>query len=366
MKIKILIFSLCLSLIHLYSCNSSNQANKIGDVLINMKHPFAMVHNSIDCNDGNSVLVLQSLEDMNLHFYEFNSKNIISSYIVNSKVINSLPFFQLFVKDIDSIVFFDPKTNCISIVDSAGVVSFEKKLKRGAPALNPDNRLNCIGEKLYLGNSNRSLNVSIPNERKKYYQIVKPIFETDIQDSTNHEKQWGYFPRDYVVNNYDYCNYFSNVCSYSSESVLVSFPSDDSIYLYKNGHKIRGILCASQFIKKIKPYPEKERLNMAFYKDYLFAEPKYIDLIYNNYTQQYLRVVKHRFNYKSDNKFDTEHMRWSIIIMNSKLKVINEFVFDYRRNSPEVILCTFDGVYISDVPNSLENMNHLSLSLYNF
>lgn len=366
MKIKILIILVCFILTYLYSCNSSNQAEKIGEISINIKQPYAVVNNSINCTKGNSVVVLQSLENMSLHFFEFNSEKIKASYIVNSKVINSQPFFQLFVKDFDSIVLFNPKSNCITIVDSTGLVLFEEKLESGVPSLNPDNRLNCIGNKLFFGNSNKELNVSISHERKEYYRTVKPIYQVDIQNTTNYKTQWGSFPVKYVDNNYDFCNYFSNICSYSSESVLVSFISDDSIYLFKNGRKIRSILCKSRFIDNFMPFPEKKRLDMAFYKDYLYSEPKYLTLIYNKYKQQYLRVVKHRFNYKSKNKFDSEHMKWSIVILNNNLKIINEFVFDYRYNSPEIILCAFDGIYISDVPNSIENMNHLNLSLYNF
>jgi len=362
---KMLNILICVILISLYGCNSANQAEKVGEISINMKQPFAVVNNSINCTEGSSILVLQSLENMNLHFFEFDSNIIKTSYIVNSKVIRFLPFFQVFIKDLDSIVLFDPETNSVTIVDTSGLVLFEEKLEGGVPTLNPDNRLNSIGSKLFLGNSAKYLNISIPHERNEYYKTVKPIYQVDIQNDQVFEIiQWGSFPLKYVQYNYDYCNYFPNVCSYSSESVLVSFLSEDSIYLYKKEYKVRSILCASKFINKFMPYPEKKRLDMAFYKNYLIGEPKYTALIYNKYKQQYLRVAKHKFNYKSENKLDSEEMTWSIIVMNNKLKVIEEFVFDYRFNSPEIILCSIDGIYISNVPNSLENTNHLSLSLY--
>lgn len=366
MNTKRLIILICFLLTCLFGCNSTTRAKKIGEISFNMNPPYAVVNHAVNCIEGNSLLILQSLKDMNLHFFEFNSEKVEKSYTLNSKVINSLPYFQLFVKDFDSIVVFNPLTSCITIVDSTGLVIFEEKLESGVPTLNPDNPLNCIGNKLYLGNSSRNLNVGLPLERNEYFQTVKPIYQIDLQNATNSERQWGSFPRKYADNNYDFLNYFPDICPYSAESVLVSFASDDSVYLFENECKVRSVLYDSKFINNFMPYPEKKRLDMAFYKNFLFSEPKYIALIYNKYTQQYLRVARHRFIYKSENKFDSEHMKWSIVIMNNKFKIINEFVFDYRYNSPDVILCTIDGIYISDVPNSHENINQLSLSLYKF
>lgn len=352
--------SICILLLLMLSCSTFDEPVKEGELKINIKKPHALVNNSISCKNGTSVIVLQSLISKNLHFFEFNADTILKSYTVNSKNINFLPFFQVFVKSIDSIVLFNPRSENLTIVDSTGLVILEKKLNCGVPTSNPENRFIGFGNSLYLGNSNKLYNVSNSDERNSYYETTKPIYEISFQDPDINISQWGNFPKGYTETNRDYCNYFANICPYESETVLVSFQSDDNLYVYKNGYKVKSVLCNSKYIKEFTHYPEQKRLDMAYNQDYLMVQPKYINLIYDKYRNQYLRVVKHRMK----NKTDYEHMKWSIIVMDKEFKISNEFVFDYRINSPEIIICSSEGIYIGKVPSSLEETNQLSLDLF--
>ncbi|PID94695.1 MAG: hypothetical protein CSA95_02420 [Bacteroidetes bacterium] len=343
----------------LVSCNTFNEPVKIGELNIDIKKPHALVNHSISSKEGTSTIVLQSLISKNLHFFELKADTILKSYTVKAKNIHFLPFFQLFVKSIDSIVLFNPRSERLTIVDSTGSIIMEQKLNSGVPTSNPENRFIGFGNSLYLGNSNEFYNTTISDERKSYYNTTKPIYEINFQHSEINITQWGDFPKGYTENNHDYCNYFANICPYTSASVLVSFQSDDSLYIYKNGHKIKSVLCNSTYIHEFTPYPEQKRSDMAYYKDYLMVQPKYINLIHDKYRNQYLRVVKHRINDRSD----YEHMRWSMIIMDNNLTKKDEFIFDYRIHSPEIIICSNDGIYISKVPSSLEETDHLGLDL---
>ncbi len=344
-------------------CDVRTTPLKIKDISFNIDPLYAIVPNGIECAESH-LLIVQSLEDMKLHVISFDSSGSFKKSILSNKQKFSNPFFQVYVKNFDSIILFNQDMSTIDIVDTNGNYLFRKKLLKDLPTTNPNNPIHCIGNNIFLGNSEKESNVGIEYERNKYYNTTCPVYQISMKDTNNFTiKTWGKFPHKYLIENKDYCDYFPNICEFSNSEIILSYGSDDSIYLYKNGLKTNSFLCKSKYIDRFKFVPEEKRLDLSFYKTFISSEPKYLKVVFNKFSNQFYRIVKHRFKY-INNRLDINTMTWSIIILDENLNVLDEVFFKYQYYTPDIILCTPEGIYVSNVSNS--NNESLKLSLFDF
>jgi len=351
----------------LSNCNNDSLPVIIKDIKLKINRPFAMVPNSLSSTNNGTNLTIQNLEDQSISFIEFDSSGQYSTFSMTPDKFQRAHFFQVFIKAFDSIIIFNKQCNCIQIIDTNGVVSNEVPLQHGLPTTNPENGLYCYGNYIFLGNSDQNFNVGKQLERLNYYTSVQPVYQIDLKSDMNiKETVFGSFPTKYTKFNLDFCNYFPNICLYNASSVLLSFTSDDSIYVYENGVRINSFLCKSKYVDKFNSFSDQKRLDMAYYKKYLTTEPKYLNLIHDKYQNQFYRIVKHRFIYNAENQLDNDHLTWSIIVLNSNLKVVKELLFNYRFYSPEIIIPSINGIYISKTVTTLDNPKNLTLTLVKF
>lgn len=230
--------------------------------------------------------------------------------------------------------------------------------------VNPDNYLTGFGNTIIFFNSNENLNVGNPEFRSQYYKSVYPViqlsFDLNFQPLITN---YGCFPDLYSENNLDFCNYFPSVCLNNTSTTLFSYAADDSIYLYKNGINYLSIKCKSKYINHFIPYPDALQTDMVYYKRYLTEEPKYLDIIYDQYRDCYYRIAKHRFS-SVDNELDETSMTWSILVINDEFKVENEFLFYYKEYSPKIVIPACEGVYIGRSNDPFDEHEPLYLTLF--
>jgi hypothetical protein len=355
---KKLVFLNILVTLLLYSCFNEETPIKLGELTLPLSRPYAMVPSSI-LIDNCEVLVVQSFNDKSLHYFIIDSSSLVSYGVMDiSKTINP-EFFEIFIKDWDSVIVFNSQENKLLMYDSLGFIIYEYIPETEvAMAIIPAGLVAHQNAVLMSSTSNR-LNVFNKNERKDFYRNVKPILEIGFDEGKgNKESLWGMFPTKYQEGNHIFLDYFPFVLSLPKSTTLVSYAYDDSIYVYKDGRIDKSYKCKSNFIKQHNPYPEDKQFDMVFYKDYLMFEPKYLKLLYNKYKDQYYRIAKHPVDTKSKNGNMIEEMEWSIIVMNSEFEVSKEVVFDYRYHSPELVLPSKNGVYISNAggPDMSENV----------
>lgn len=233
--------------------------------------------------------------------------------------------------------------------------------------MNPENYLYCKGNNIFFFNSNQHLNVGIPASRKLYYKNVKPVIQLSFEaNQHSHQLPFGDFPVLYKKNNLDFCNYFPNICSFDTNKVIISYAADDSLYIYVEGKILSTFPCRSQFVDKFNSYPDDKQSDMLFYKQYLNDEPRYLNIVYDQFRKQFYRIVKHRFVHDNDNKLDTKSMTWSIIVLNSEFKKVKELLFQYQFFTPKIILPSKDGIYIGSSYNLIDTSGKLTLTLFKF
>ncbi len=105
----------------------------------------------------------------------------------------------------------------------------------------------------------------------------------------------------------------------------------------------------SKFIDKFNPYPDSKTFDMLHLKNYLIEEPKYTDIIFDPWMDLYYRVVKHRLE-----KGEKMENTWSVIVMDKKLDVQYEILFDYQYD-PKIFVPTPFGILMLDKSRSTNN-----------
>jgi hypothetical protein len=354
---KLIFLNIVVTLL-LSSCFNVETPIKLGEIMLPITRPYALVPNSIVI-DNCEVLVVQSFNDKSLHYFIIDSSSLVSYGVMD--ISNSIKpeFFEIFVKDWDSVIVFNSQENKLIMYDSLGSIIYEYIPETEVAMAIIPMGLVAHQNSVLMSNTSNRLNVFNRNDRKDFYRTVKPILEICFDEGKgNKESLWGQFPTKYQEGNDIFLDAFPFVLSLSKSTTLISYAYDDSIYVYKDGRIDKSYKCKSKFIKQQNPYPEDKQFDMVFYKDYLLFEPQYLKLMYNKYENQYYRIAKHPIDSKSKDGNRIEKMEWSIIVMNSEFEVINEVVFDYRYHSPELVLPSNNGVYISNSggPDMSENV----------
>ena len=153
------------------------------------------------------------------------------------------------------------------------------------------------------------------------------------------------------------------MCPLKENSCLLSFACDDSIYLYNNGIKDKSILCKSKYINKFAPIKDDDFFDMGSYRKYSLSKPKYSELIHNCFTNEYYRVAQHAKKIENNGKLANDFVpSWSMIVMDSSFKVINEYYFKTNEYSPRIIVTSKDGVYVEKAMKNKED--RLTLTLF--
>ncbi|MDP1623860.1 MAG: DUF4221 family protein [Bacteroidales bacterium] len=340
---------------------------KLKEISFTVKQPYALIHNDIVCRDNDLFITFQNLEDRSLNLYWFDSTGLLGSYNKPARIFNNALFFQIFIKSLDSIVFYNNSDCSICIADSTGNILSHVKIERPATSLNPENYLYCNGNNIFFYNADQHLNVGIPDSRILYYKNVNPVIQLNLA-ANQHSFQipFGDFPVLYKKNNFDFCNYFPNICSIDSNKTVISYAADDSLYIYVNGKIVSTFPCRSQFVDKFNAYPDDKQSDMLFYKQYLNNEPRYLNIVYDQFRKQFYRIVKHRFAHNKDKKLDTKSMTWSIIVLNSEFEKVKELLFQYQFFTPKIVLPSKDGIYIGSPYNPIDPCGKLTLTLFKF
>lgn len=342
----------------IYGCkNSDILPEKIKDIGFDFERPYAIIGNSLPNSDNKVFLALQNLDTKKINIFKFSSDSICSYDSILPKNIQHTPFFNIFIINVDSILLF--QEDQILLINNAGIVNKIFILHNGVPTLNPQNGLFYHSNNIYLGNSNKIFNVGNKNERLQYYKKVKPIYQINFKDSNSYI--YGIFPINYTKDNLNYFNYFPIICSDNKNQILLSYTSDDSIYLYEQNKKIKSIFCKSKYIDNFKPYPDEMAMDMAYFKNFLLTEPRYTNLIFNPMRNEYYRIVKHRIMNGNFQPGNTEKISWSVLVMDSTYIVLKEVLFDLREYSSQIVIPCLEGVYISKNANSKNDKLTLTL-----
>lgn len=345
----------------LMSCTKRfNEPLIIKDISLDEPCSFFVIPNSVKCDD--EVLVLQSCLNLSdISVVRFNSSGVTGKNKLDLGA-DYYGFLMYYVNQ-DSIFYssiFD-ETNSLCFLNSNGLFYDTINLSPLILSTDPSVGLEYADNQMFVGNSSLEYSVADKDSRAKYYDNVRPVCLIDIE--TRNASSFGEFPVSYTKNSSNYCDWFPVVCPLKENSCLLSFACDDSIYLYNNGIKDKSILCKSKYINKFAPIKDDDFFDMGSYRKYSLSKPKYSELIHNCFTNEYYRVAQHAKKIENNGKLANDFVpSWSMIVMDSSFKVINEYHFKTNEYSPRIIVTSKDGVYVEKAMKNKED--RLTLTLF--
>ncbi len=341
----------------MFACTDNKQEStkvkiiRINEFEVNIDSKFIVPLN-VRMTDNNSNSSYQ------VFFQRIKTKEIVTfnltkSYlklITNTKYDINNFYCNLFFYSSDSIFSFNNGGNQVVLQNPFGNILKTYQINNEyLPLTTPKIRLNgCIG-RLLLGNSSRDINFGKMDERKLFYHSIKPLLILDYTDSIPVCMAIADFPEKYLVSGDNYFDPNPSACFGNDGLICVSFGADDYLYLYNDSTLILKKKVNSKFIDKFNPYPDSKIFDMLYLKNYEIEEPKYITIIFDPWENLYYRVVKHRIE-KGKKMKNT----WSVIVMDKKLDVLYEMLFDYQYD-PKIFVPTPFGILMLDKRRSSYN-----------
>lgn len=335
-----------------FSCEKKHQLpQKIAQVVFPIQTSFVPVNNSLQSDSGKNVFVINVANEIQV--FEFDTNGIHLSYRFSLKTNLPKRSSLIFIKNTDSIFVFDNDTQILTLTDSLGTSYKEMLLSEAFPIIaSSSSKLQCVGKHVFLGNSSDSLEWGID-----YMKQIKPIYQVTLLPEQDFSTQTiGFFPEKYQT--HDFHDFYPMVCPISENEIVMSYACDDSIYVLKNGEKTSAFLCRSKYIDRFTPFNVEKKSDMVYLKDYMSLEPRYADLIYNPYKNQFYRIALHRKHYDENHQITSAN--WSLIVMNAAYQITNEYFFDTKKTSNFLIIPAQEGVYTCETTQNSE----FSLSLF--
>lgn len=174
-----------------------------------------------------------------------------------------------------------------------------------------------------------------------------------LHQGRSHPELIGEFPLTYQKGLF-YNDFYAKFTKFPNECIASSFSCDDSIYLYYQTKKSTYFM-GSKNTAPFKPYPLTELRNGNYKRQYTVDEPRYLQLIYDPYTDLIYRVYKHKSDYLVDGKvINDRDIPWSLLVSTTDFSTIEEYQFRDGKYSPIGMMPTIDGLFILEFEQNNE------------
>lgn len=194
---------------------------------------------------------------------------------------------------------------------------------------------------------------------------------SSIQFSLSDEGRYelfGKFPSDYQLEMYFNSHYYY-ACVNGSEQLVYSYTASDSVYVYsKEGDFLFQHLAKSKYQEKFLAKNMKKIMDMDYIRKHSYLSSSYGSIIYDKYRKLYYRYFKKATSpLNEEGKFKRAiEIEWSLIVLDSKFNMVKEIDFDPEKYSPNFLIPTEDGVYVSGAYDTDIEQNKLTLHLIQF
>ena len=239
-------------------------------------------------------------------------------------------FFETFFKSDDSIFQLKIGTKSIVLKNRKGDILHTYHLNTTFnPIIFPPANLKYGNNTFIMGNVSSSIGIGLKKDRFMYYRKVKPVLLAQLIDTTLLCIAISDFPEKYIATGNAYNDHLPSACIGNKSNICVSFGADDNLSLYHDSTLLMRKAVKSIYIDKFNPYPDEKLFDMLYLKNYSAEEPKYINVIYDQFENVYYRIVKHR--HTNPRGIGAENT-WSVIVTDTELKILGEVKFsgDYK------------------------------------
>jgi len=161
---------------------------------------------------------------------------------------------------------------------------------------------------------------------------------------------FGEFPQNYKEGNM-FNHHYAYRCTNSQNQVILSYPANDSVFIYTSeGEFIEKLEAKSKYSNGFEPISISKKKNISEFREYAITNSFYQELFYDKYRNRYYRVFKKKQPYlTSAGKIRKgNNIEWTLVVFNSTFERICEIEIDPSIYSPQFIIPSEKGVYISN------------------
>lgn len=300
---------------------------------------------------SSGILVVQDVYEKS-HIYEIKLDSSYSSIRANklsSFYKQPLNFHELFYKNEDSLFGFYNDSKAL-VVKGGGRINFPLPLN---PVSSPQLPLSGADSRIAIANGSNYGDAYL-----NYKELIQfpPILLYDLKEKSSNPI--GSFPKAYIENETNFYDYSPKV-TFTTNSLVYAFGADHFVSKYQEGFGNSVYEVKSKFIEHFNKYPQNKMFDMVFMQNYMYEEPRYINIIHDPFKDLFYRVVKHR-NKHMKGKPKTPS-KWSLMVLDNEFSLLTEVEFDLPYSS-QIIIPSEDGLYIKRFNQDSED---LTLTLFN-
>lgn len=220
---------------------------------------------------------------------------------------------------------------------------------------------------LIFTNSFTDLTLNSKSQIEKYFDR-KCLMCINLNQKNNNSFLFADFPASYKAGNL-YLDPYAKSCINNKQQIISSFSASDTLLIHsQDGRLLSRATTRSKHSKPIKPKELEKILDSKYTMEYALTNGAYRQLLFDPYRDCYYRVYKHPVTILNrEGKIrNAEEIPWSIIVLNNKFKQINEIEFSPADLSPNWIIPSNQGIYISQSHAKNKAAQSLTLSLIKF
>jgi len=161
-----------------------------------------------------------------------------------------------------------------------------------------------------------------------------------------------YWPSNYRQGNF-YGSFFRYTCvsEYAKSEVIVSFPANDTLFVFNNFILKNRICVKSNFSSGFYPIEIDKISDYNYLYKYQVEHFWYENLVYNPFKEEYYRIANHGVEsyIKEDGRkiSSATDVPYSIIVMDEEFHIKGEVKMDQTKFLPYRIAPTKEGIFIS-------------------
>lgn len=141
---------------------------------------------------------------------------------------------------------------------------------------------------------------------------------------------------------------FTPIPDRPDNAFILSFPKDHRMFRVNERLSVEAIPARSDFVNNMNVY-EGNLQDVRYNQKYETEEPRYWQVMYDPYREQYYRIVLHRQKYANDIRVNQFHEKpWSIMVFDKNFRKLGEDNFPAKKFFPEDLFVGKEGLYVSN------------------
>jgi len=219
-----------------------------------------------------------------------------------------------------------------------------------------------FAKKLYLPIAYSDIFITNTESIRDYF-ARKTGVSFSLDESISNIELFGGFPLSYQKGLF-YNDFYSKLTKFPNDNIACSYSCDDSIYLYNQSQNEKKAYFLGKKSKDVfMPYALNELRNGNYKRRYIIEEPRYLQLIFDPFTNLVYRVYKHKSDYLVDGKvIENRDIPWTLLVSDLDFTRITEYEFPDGDYTPIGMIPTADGLFIQKYEQ--ENEKEIRGSLF--